>query len=93
MPLSKTLVATVLTVGLAAPAFADCTIKNDTKHDFTVKAGNVSNRAFGANNIQSFPRGPISGTSKSGKSFSATCNDREYLVVTEKDGAILVKPR
>ncbi len=77
---------------MAGSALADCTIKNDTKFDFSVTAGNVSNRSFGSNHVEQFPKGAISGTSKDGKSFSATCAGSEHLIVKEDGGAVVVKP-
>ena len=63
----------LLSAILAHSVYGDCSIKNDTKYDFTVTYGNVSNRSFGANHIENFPKGSISGTAGA-KSFSASCS-------------------
>ena len=90
----KNILFTSIIVALTSTsALADCSIKNDTKYDFTVTAGNVSNRSFGANHVESFAKGSITGTSKGGKSFSTTCSGSEYLVVKEQEGAVVVTKR
>jgi hypothetical protein len=90
----KTSVAAVLiTLSLSANAYASCQIKNETSKDFTVEYGNVSNRSFGANNVDTFPAGSISGKSKDGASFSGSCNDGDRLVIKEENGTIKMKKR
>ena len=87
------LAATMISLSLSANAYASCQIKNETSKDFTVEYGNVSNRSFGANHIDSFPAGSISGKSKDGKSFSGSCVDGESLVIKEENGIIKMKKR
>ncbi len=77
----------------AAPALADCTVKNDTKFDFVVTYGNVSNHSFGSNHIEQFPKGSVSGKSKDGKSFSLSCGGSESWNVAEKGGAVVAEKK
>ncbi len=77
----------------AMPAFADCTVKNDTKYNFDVTYGNVSNHSFGSNHVEKFPKGSVSGKSKDGKSFSLSCGGSESWNVAEKAGAIVAEKK
>ena len=85
--------ATIIALSISANAYASCQIKNETSKDFTVEYGNVSNRSFGANNIDSFPAGSVSGKSKDGASFSGSCNDGDKMVIKEENGIIKMKKR
>lgn len=78
----------ILALSLSANAYASCQIKNETSKHFTVEYGNVSNRSFGSNHVDSFPAGTISGKSKDGKSFSGSCKDGDRLVIKEENGII-----
>ncbi len=83
----------VLIAFVAQGVFASCSVKNGTKYNFSVTQGNVSNRSFGSNHVDSFPTGSFSGNDGKGHSFSATCNASESLEVTEQNGTIVVKKR
>ena len=89
----KLIAATIITLSLSANAYASCQIKNETSNDFTVEYGNVSNRSFGSNHIDTFPAGSISVKSKDGASFSGSCVDGDRLVIKEENGTIKMKKR
>ncbi len=88
------LVATTLSLSLlvAAPAFASCRIKNETKWDFTVESGNTSNQRVNANTTTSIASGKIKGKDdKSGKTISGSCKDGDELVIKDDHGIPVVE--
>jgi hypothetical protein len=85
--------AVLIALSFSANAYASCEIKNETSKNFTVEYGNISNRSFGSNHIDTFPAGSISGKSKDGASFSGSCSDGERLVIKEENGTIKMKKR
>ncbi len=89
----KLIAAAIIAISLSSNAYASCQIKNETSKDFTVEYGNVSNRSFGANHIDTFPAGSISGKSKDGTSFSGSCNDGDSLVIKIENGIVKMKKR
>jgi hypothetical protein len=72
---------------LSAPALASCSIHNDTKWDFKVESGNVSNQSVEAHSQTTINAGKIKGKDeKEGKTISGSCKDGDSLEITDEDG-------
>jgi hypothetical protein len=85
--------ALVATTALAAPAYANCRIKNETKWSFKIESGNVSNQSVGANTTTSIAPGTIKGKDeKAGKTISGSCKTGERIkIIDDKGVPVIVK--
>ncbi len=83
----KTIIAAVILAFAGHAAYANCSIHNDTKWDFKVESGNVSNQSVGAHTTTTIAPGKIKGVdSKEGKSISGQCKDGDKIEVIDDHG-------
>jgi hypothetical protein len=80
-------VAAVTGLAIAAPAHANCRIKNETKWSFKVESGNVSNQSVGANTTTSIASGRIKAVDqKAAKTVSGSCKNGDRLKIIDDRG-------
>jgi hypothetical protein len=84
--------ASVVLTLQATRAMASCRITNETKLDFVVSSGNVSNQKVNANATTTIEAGKVSGKSVEGRTISGSCKDGASLVIREKNGVPLLMP-
>jgi hypothetical protein len=77
----------------ATRAMASCRITNETKIDFVVSSGNVSNQKVNANATTTIEAGKVSGKSAEGRNISGSCKDGASLVIREQNGVPLLMPK
>ena len=83
--------ATVLLA--ASPAFAVCSIHNDTGEQLTIQSGNVSNQRVGSHTSTSINAGAIVMKSDSGLAATGSCKDGSSIEVELKGGALVIVPK
>jgi hypothetical protein len=75
----------------ALPAFADCTVRNDTRYDFDVDSGAATKQAVASHTKVQIASGKITGMSKKGKKqLSGNCKDGENIQIKEERGTIML---
>ena len=90
MKKSRMLALAIIATPLAAmPAYATCTISNETDYDFIIKSGNYTNQSVGKNTTSSIASGTIVGQS-SGGTVSGSCSDGSRVKIIKKDGALIL---
>lgn len=74
----------------ASPAFARCSIHNDTGESFTIQSGSVSNQRIGAHTTSSIEHGTIIAKSDSGKSVGGSCSNGQSVEIKLASGVIVL---
>lgn len=74
----------------ASPAFARCSIHNDTGESFTIESGNVSNQRIGAHTQSSINAGTIKAKADSGKSVGGSCRDGDSVEIKLSGGVLVI---
>lgn len=70
----------------AMPAYASCTISNNTDYSFTIDSGNTTNQSVSANGTTSIDSGNIVGKSSKGN-VGGSCSDGGHVKIIMKDDA------
>ncbi len=79
-----------LTTFAASPAFARCSIRNDTGESFTIQSGNVSNQRVGAHTTTSIEHGTIVAKADSGKSVGGACANGQSVEIKLSGGVLVL---
>jgi hypothetical protein len=83
----------VALLAFSAPAWAGCTIHNETGESFTISSGNVSNQRVGSHTTSGIAAGTIIAKADSGKSAGGSCTEGQHVKVVEESGVLVIKPQ
>lgn len=76
---------------VSTPAWATCSIHNDTGESLTIASGNVSNQRVGSHTQTSIASGTITAKADSGKTAGGSCKDGDKIEVVMQNNILVIK--